>query len=513
MRKASLRVLAWIAMGAAAVWFWARLGEPLGVDQGLFACFTRWVPRGWLPYRDLFDSKPPLFLYWWGAARLVPGALPRAIWWAEGLWLAATVALAHRVVRDCFGRTAALFASILLVLGLWASGLGGFWSRAQAEELLVLPAFGAIALARRPSTRAAVGAGVLVGVCGLFKIPSMALGGAIAVLGLVRHGRAGAARRLGGLLVGALAPWALAAAWFAAHGAFRAFVDGVFVYHRHNAAFIAPPWSVVLEGFARTELDALALPLLLAAVGLFVLGRRRAKDGLWVAAWLALTAAAVVLQRQLAGYHFLLTVPPLSVAGGLGAAIVARSVRRTGRVRVFGLVGTAATLALTARTALDVHAAYRPGLDHALGRLDRARYLLAVQQGSHSNLTEEEAARWLAERTPADAGVFVFGLSPGIYALADRHPTTRYPFHKILFTEAPLSVAIPGLEGRRAELLARLERDPPAYVLVGRGDQNGFEPLDSVRALARFPALSTWLSERYAFTTQIGRFLVYARRR
>ena len=38
-----------------------RLPEPLGIDQGLFACFARWVPRGWLPYRDIFDSKPPLF--------------------------------------------------------------------------------------------------------------------------------------------------------------------------------------------------------------------------------------------------------------------------------------------------------------------------------------------------------------------------------------------------------------------------------------------------------------------
>lgn len=513
MRKSALRVLAWIAVVVAVGWFWARLGEPLGVDQGLFACFTRWVPRGWLPYRDLFDSKPPLFLYWWGAARVVPGPLPQAVWWAEGVWLAATVALGHRLVRDCFGRTAALFASMLLVLGLWAPALGGFWSRAQAEELLVLPAFGAVALARRPSARSAVGAGVLVGVCGLFKIPSMALGGAVAVLGLVRHDRAQAPRRLAGLALGVVVPWALAAAWFAAHGAFRAFVDGVFVYHRHNAAFIAPPWGVVLEGFLRTEVDALALHLVLAAVGLFVLVRRRAKDGLWVAAWIALAALAVVLQRQLAGYHFLLTVPPLSVAGGLGAAIVVRAVRRTGRVRAFGLVSAVAALGLLARAALDVHAAYRPGLDLALGRLDRPRYLLAIQQGSYSNLTEEEAARFVAERTPKDAGVFVFGLSPGIYALADRHPTTRYPFHKILFTEAPLSIAIPGLEGRRAELLARLERDPPAYVLVGRGDQNGFEPLDSVRSLARFPALAAWLGERYAFTTQIGRFLVYARRR
>ena len=108
--------------------------------------------------------------------------------------------------------------------------------------------------------------------------------------------------------------------------------------------------------------------------------------------------------------------------------------------------------------------------------------------------------------------MFVWGLSPGIYALADRHPTTRYPFHKLLYTEAPLSRMIPGLEARRAELLARLDRDPPLFVLVGRNDGNAFDPLDSYRSLQRFTALDDRVRRDYALTNQIGRFLVYRRK-
>jgi YHS domain-containing protein len=39
---------------------------------------------------------------------------------------------------------------------------------------------------------------------------------------------------------GAVVPWALAFAWFAAHHATEAFIEGILVYHRYNAAFIAP---------------------------------------------------------------------------------------------------------------------------------------------------------------------------------------------------------------------------------------------------------------------------------
>src|SRR4051794_33526223 len=96
--KCALVKKRWVATALVAVFLFLhviRLPEPLGVDQGLFACFTRWVPRGLLPYRDLFDSKPPLFLYWWGLARIVPGELPRAIWWFEAIWLAATLSVAY----------------------------------------------------------------------------------------------------------------------------------------------------------------------------------------------------------------------------------------------------------------------------------------------------------------------------------------------------------------------------------------------------------------------------------
>jgi len=494
-----------------------RLPEPLGVDQGLFVDFARWVPRGWLPYRDIFDSKPPLFLYWWTVAGLSHGDIVRASWWWEGAWLVATLVAAFALCARVWDRWVGLAAAALLFVGLWSPAWGGFWSRAQAEELLTLPMLGSAWLAWRAvdRTRLALAAGILVGVCGLFKIPSMALALSWTVLWLACNTARGALARVALMGVGIALPWAAAFAWFAANGATADFVEGVFVYHRYNAAFIAPPWGDVLRDYAtKMVTDA---PLLLAAAALGVYRLARGRDGAkpdaiaarrlhWVAAWIVATMAAVVLQRQLAGYQHILPVPALAVAGAYGIVDTARAFREPGTRVASG----AALVVVGGLLARDVRAwsqAYGPDLACLTGRLPRDAYLRQIQPGSYSMADEELAAAWLRDHTAPTDGILVWGLSPGVYALADRHPVTRYPFHKILLTDAPLSRMWPGLDRRRDDFLERLERDPPAYILIGQHDQNGFEPQDSYTSLVRFRALRDVLQRDYVPDGQLGRFL------
>jgi len=495
----------------------ARLPEPLGEDQGLFVDFARWVPRGWLPYRDMFDSKPPLFLYWWSVAGLWHGDLVRAAWWWEGAWLGATLVAGFALCARVWDRWVGLAAAVLLFAGLWSPAWGGFWSRAQAEELLALPMLGAAWFAWRAVDRAplALAAGVLVGVCGLFKIPSMALALSWTVLWLACVPALGAAARVALMGAGVAVPWGLAFAWFAAHGATADFVDGVFVYHRYNAAFIAPAWVDVLRDYGNKMVTGAPLLLAAAALGLYRLasargdartGARAARNTHWVAAWIVATMAAVVLQRQLAGYQYILPVPALAVAGAYGIVDT---------MRAFGdpstrLAAGAALIVVGGLLARDVHAwsqAYGPGVAALRGLLPRDAYLRGIQMGSYSNADEELAAAWLHDHTAPTDGILVWGLSPGVYALADRHPVTRYPFHKILLTDAPLSRMWPGLDQRRERFLELLQRDPPAYILIGQQDQNGFEPQDSYTSLVRFRALRDLLQHDYVPDGQLGHFL------
>ncbi|KYF94961.1 hypothetical protein BE20_04935 [Sorangium cellulosum] len=502
-----------LAVGCAIL-FAARLPEPLGPDQGLFACFGRWVPHGFLPYRDLFDSKPPLFLYWFSLLALVPDELPRALWWLEGAWLAATLAFTFTCASRAWGRAAGVASAALLFAGLWAPGFGGFWARAQAEEILALPMLGSAWLALRAvgRERLAFSAGLLAGVCGVMKVPSLAIAVAWSLVFALEDRGPGVLRRIAWLLAGVAVPWALAFAWFGAHGEVRRFVDAVFTYQVAYAALIALPLPSVLTGFAARIADAAALPLAAAVVGLFVLFRRRAREASWLAAWLGLTSAAVIAQRQLAGYHHLLVMPPLALAGGYGVAAALRAARRGGRARVASLVALAAMTLLALRSGAAWAAAYAPGAAHLAGRISRASYLRKIQAGPYATVIEEEVARVIRERTRPEQGILVWAWSPGIYALADRRPTTRYAFHKLLLTEAPFSMQIAGLEERRAELVRRVAIDPPAYVVVAHGDDDAFEPIDSQRSLMRFAELRELLAREYVVERQIGRMTLHRRR-
>lgn len=489
-------ILALVVLGL----HWLRAGEPLALDQGLFACFTRWP--GALPYRDLFDSKPPLFLAWWKLGAIMPGDVPVALWRLETVWLLSSLAATFAFVRRMAGDVAGVAAAALMVFGLWCPAWGGYWSRAQAEELAVLPMMLAAMVAfvpagTMPSARRLVLLGALTGVIGLFKIPVMAVAAAWPLL----WERRGAAKAAGWMVVGLALPWLVAVAWFALHGATGDFVDGVFGYHRHNAQFIAPPWLPTIGTWAKTI--ALGVPelLVLAAVGLVMLPARERR---FLGVWIAATAVAVLLQRQMAGYQFLLVVPGLAVAAGCGIAALPRMVRW--QAAAIALV----VLALVVRSMIAWADMYGPDLAYERGALARPAYLATFQMGSPG--TEEAVAAWIRDHVPPGEHILVWGTAPGIYALADRPPATRYPFHKILMTEAPLSRMIPGLEERRAELLARIDRDQPMVIVVGRNDRNGFEPETSLESLVHWPELMGRVKARYEPATQIDNFMIFGRK-
>lgn len=495
-------ILGGVLAGLAAVVLglhWLRAGEPLALDQGLFACFTRWP--GDLPYRDLFDSKPPLFLWSWSLGALLPGDVPLAMWRLETLWLAGSMTATWWFVRRLEGDVAGVAAAALLVLGLWCPAWGGYWSRAQAEELAVLPmmfAAGVALTGDEPSRRRLILLGALTGVLGLFKIPTMAVAAAWPMLWERRYALKAAAW----LVLGLVLPWLAVIVLYAAHGALGDFVDGVFLYHRHNAQFIAPAWLPTIATWAQTI--ALAVPelLVLAAAGLATLPTRECR---FLATWIGATALAVLLQRQLAGYQFLLVVPGLAVAAGCGAAALAR------RIKQWPAALTAlVVLALVVRSVLAWTHAYGPDLAYARGELSRDAYLATFERGSPA--PEEHVAEWIRAQVPPGEHILVWATAPGIYALADRAPATRFPFHKILMTDAPLSRMIPGLDARRAELLARIDRERPAVIVVGRNDRNGFEPETSLESLVHWPELMARVKSGYDLATQIDNYMVFRRR-
>jgi hypothetical protein len=507
-----------VALGAAFVAAQVlRWPEPLGVDQGIFACFARGVPRGALPYRDLFDGRAPLFLYWWAASAVVPGSVAHAAWAWEGLWLAATLALAFALGRALGGRWVGLVAAALLLVGLWSPAWGddgaAFRSRAQPEEVLALPMMASAWLALRAieRERLATWAGVLAGLCGLVKLSAMVVLLAWPIGWLTTTPGRDAARPIGRMAAGALVPWGLALAWFASRRATKSFLDGVFVYPEHLAAMVHPPWTDVLQRYATTLMTDATLLLVAAAIGLARLGRRGAREVHWAAAWLVATMAGVVAQRQRAGHPHELAIPALAIVGAIGVVEAARMLREPSS-RALAAAALGGLALLGAEEARVWWRAFESDAAFVSGRLSRADYLLALPTGSVAD-REEQAAGWLRSATAPADGILVWSPAASLYALADRHPVTRFAPHTMLLTDAPLSRAWPGLDQRRAAFLEELRRDPPAAVLVGQNDASALEPLDSYGSLARFRELRALLQRDYDAAPTVGGFLVFRRRR
>lgn len=489
-----------------------RSVEPLGLDQGLFALFGQELPRGAVPYRDLWDSKPPLILLIYPLAMLLFGKSVAAVWLFESAWLGGTLLAAFFVGRRLWDRATGLVAAALLLLGLWAPGWELLTSRAQAEEFLVLPALLALCLALDPEhrQRSALLAGISFGCVTLFKVPAAVAGVALA-LALWEDDRRRFLRNVLVLLVGVAIPWTLICAWLALAGALGAMWQAAFVYSGVYARTVGEGLSWLSIAGDMLNRLALALPLMLLAALIAIVGGavRRDRASVIVASWFVGTLIAVVAQQQLAPYHFLLCVPPLALLAARGVTLVSALVARR---RATLLLAIAVGGALSAPRIIVWWRAYRLDAARIAGTIDLATYLRALGGGPTGPSAQANMARYVTTHTDAGDAVLLWALQPGVYFLADRKPATRFPFHHLLLTEVPLSTRWDGLSARREQFLARLRAKPPKLIVVAEKDDSYFMPDDSRTQMIRFAEFHQFVREQYGEPERIGSYWVYRHR-
>jgi hypothetical protein len=511
-------IAAVIAGAVFALLLVLRFPEPLGLDQSLFAFYGTWIGRGLTLYRDLWDSKPPGIFVLYALAARVAGVAHSA-WCLDALAAIAAALLAARLVTVLGGsRAAATTAGIAALFVTSAPVFGGPMLAAQAEPLAAPLLLGAALAARRAGARAALVCGVLVGAAALLKLV------ALVWLPMAWMWAAPAARRDGrralAVLGGVALPFVIAALVLAARGALGDAVTATLVYPRAYAAEIASRTNfaaAVARGVERLVRGAPVLLVLAATAGVSA-WRARAASGTIpqhvvraLGAWLALAAFGVATQMQMAGYHLFLLVPPLVLLAGFGASYWARALARAwGAARSGQASGASKCIALGLVLAVPVALEaqlwlrhYAPHVARLAGRIGDDTFLAALGgPGPRWREARDIAHRILdasaAANPPHEKTIFVWGLAPAIYALADCRPATRFAFHQTFFVEgAPLATRFPNVLHRRAELVATFERHPPTWVVIVHGDRSGLEPLDSAAELRAFPALATRLERGY----------------
>lgn len=507
--KALLLVAALVLVAARL----PALVEPLGMDQSLYVLIARELLQGKTLYTEIYDHKPPGFIYLYVPLSLLCGARGWAFALLDLVLALAQLVLVHRILfRSLGGRAAAWGAGLfvfLLVCPVW----GGKIAFCQGEvfvNLLLLAVFAYASAAPRPGRRASFVLGLVAAALFLVKyVPVLLL---VPALALTRAPEPGERlRQVGWGFVGFLAGTLPVAIHLAVTGAGAAYVETVLSF---GPLYAAARVNDLLPSLTE-KLFAFALPLVLGLYGLAAGGKDGRRGRLAAAAWLAGAVAMLLVQRKYFYYHFLVLVPPLALLGGAGARAVERMVARRGegsRARwrlglVIVLLFQGLVLAVRFYWANENVFRYRVLADRPLDFAEAT----AVSYGYRLLPTRILAERIRAWSKPGDE-LFVWGMNPLLYLEADRRPFWPTVSHQFLLTDEALSRSYGDHVARRRRFLAEFRERPPACFVCARQDRSVFDEQDSWEQLRRFPELLALLRRDFVLALRVRNAFLWVRR-
>jgi 4-amino-4-deoxy-L-arabinose transferase-like glycosyltransferase len=429
------------------------LDVPLDRDEGVFGSIGQGILRGELPYRDLYDHKPP-GLYYLIALAVALGpdtaaGLPGFLHVWNFLALIALALLARRMA----GPKAALWTAAIYAVISAAPSVQGF--TASAELLAIAPFAGSLAVAAyalaadgRKRDLLMIAAGALAGFAFLIKppyaLPILATLLFLRAEGGARWKRDAIAWVAGGAILGVLVALAFAGVW----------KEFWYWNATHNAAYRDQSWdgwrgrlSMVI-GILTPDL---VVPFLLAAAGCAWAFMKRQRYALFLAVLLVLSALSCVQSGYLYLHYFAQVLAALALAAGIGATVLADAVSRNVQVR-------RAAAVVLALIVLAVPVASRRWYWINPNPIAVTLQVIGPQAFEASPLIADH----LREQTRPDDSIWLFGNEPQILFLAQRRNASPFA---IMY---PLIFPYPRRHEFQERSWAAVQAANPAYIVVSR---------------------------------------------
>ncbi len=497
-----------------------------GRDQSIYGVIAEGLLEGKVPYRDLWDFKPPGIFFVYAASFALFGKTmlaPRLIEVAMLIGAALGLRRLGGVLFD--SRTSGIMAAAVYAL---VHAQMDFWHSGQPESFAGPLTIYALVMtthqwSRKRELYAWAGIGFLFGAAFLLKPPFG--GGAIACAYAIAarrrsDGRSWASALIPVFVIGAasLLPILGVWAWFSGVGGWPAlswtlfeFAPGYTKLSWVNREAEEMFFQALEEGFF--GLSSLLAMGTVAALSIHPRAQREREGFVLILGVLAFQVVGITVQGKFFQYHYGASIALIALIAGHGYYKLFR------RVAVGSVSGTLAFCAfvfvaqmmkqpvndlpgtfgqrsvvrlkylLSAGTAIT-----RPEMDEAIHRV--GGYDLAIVQR-----TAEEMSRLV----PKGSYSYVWGFEPALYSLSHTKPSSRYIYN------VPQRAQWQRKRARRT-LLSELRAHPPAIVVTQKLDAMAFvtgNRFDSTDSLPRFPALDRYLRENYAPARVIDRFTLW----
>lgn len=468
---------------------WSPVFTGPGPDSGVYAYFGSAIVHGQVPYRDVWEQKPPLGFYLNALAVLLFGQNIWAIWWFNLIWIVLSGIAFFLILKKMFGLLAGMIGSLAFVLAVMLPSI--FQGGNLMEIYGFIPQVLTIAFVYyffvTKQKRWIFLVGVSTGIGFLIKQTTIALGLSslvtIALITILWLEFKYLGLRLASFVAGFCLPLGIATIYWLAIGAIKEFLAGVFFYSVSYVNINAPFfWSVkhtFLSVFPTMFISKLyyigaaAFLLYLAEnIKWFLtrinsfLRRKPAKSGIGISpVELTLLVVFIALPIEIVfaslggrnfGHYFLSLIPATATA----FAYAVWKVDKIWQNRQFSLKGWRTWLAVSG---LLLGLAGLVWMATAMYQeAPSSENLESIGQVLHHSIDPGDIARYIDANTTPDTPILVWNAHATIYFQADRHPPQR-----VLSPSYFISLASTGgSKSNLAEFLDEVQAHPPQLILV-----------------------------------------------
>jgi 4-amino-4-deoxy-L-arabinose transferase-like glycosyltransferase len=475
--------------------FW---NQPFQMDEGVYAYIGWGMLDGLVPYKDVFDHKPPGIYLLYSLVFLLtePSALNVKVF--ASIYTLGTALAVFLLARKVAGTRAGCLSALLF--GIFSCGPKIEGGGANAEIFMILPytlaAYFLLQAAETDKRKSYFLAGLFTGLACTIKQVAVVNVLWIAAFLLFRIWRRRTEKTVSeiaadgaAVAVGMVLPWIPFVLYFYLNDALRAFfywqVSFNFGYMDQGPKYLEN--LTILFKQMKMILGENLVLWLLALVGLGFLRRRVSEpEGsysdtvlqpsekrvvlLLMATWPIFSFLGIMLGRRYYGHYFIQIIPSLAVLGGIGLAGLFYELRLRGRSllrqpsRVLLAVLIISSCVLFVKTDAPYYLRY-----------DAEQISFGVYGTPVFSVTRF-VGKYLRERTQPDDLIYVWAANPEINFYALRKSPSPFLIHSAAFRKLPWDT--------HEEAIQSLNRAPPQYIVA-------------MKNMSSFPALNSYVRQNY----------------